>query len=305
MSINKNIDLVYSACMEFISAQVSENPSGKAKDFLSSLKSKSDEFKDCLKNSLKTVLETKTRASKLKDPNAPKKPKNAYMFFCEEKRAANKGKLDFGTFNKQVSEQWKSLSDKEKQPYTKKAARAKSQYETAMESYERPSDEELLALNVNKKRGGKSVKDPNAPKRGKSAYIFFCQDMREKVKSENPDMKASEVMAKLGELWNGDYADAKSRQKWIKQADKDKKRYEEEKSNYVPSKPEKTKPQPKKGKSNSEEEEEWEEEDVEEEVKKPSKVLAHVSKATMEKITKPSKITKKISEEDLFSDDED
>lgn len=34
---------------------------------------------------------------------------------------------------------------------------------------------------------GKGKKDPNAPKRALSAYMFFSQDWRERVKAENPD----------------------------------------------------------------------------------------------------------------------
>jgi hypothetical protein len=36
-----------------------------------------------------------------------------------------------------------------------------------------------------KKRRAK--KDPNAPKRGLSAYMFFSQELRQKVKDENPE----------------------------------------------------------------------------------------------------------------------
>ena len=31
-----------------------------------------------------------------------------------------------------------------------------------------------------------SFKDPNAPKRGLSAYMFFAQDQRDNVREENP-----------------------------------------------------------------------------------------------------------------------
>lgn len=31
--------------------------------------------------------------------------------------------------------------------------------------------------------------DPNAPKRGLSAYMFFANDQREKVREDNPGIK--------------------------------------------------------------------------------------------------------------------
>jgi hypothetical protein len=37
------------------------------------------------------------------------------------------------------------------------------------------------------KKGKKGKKDPNAPKRGLSAYMFFSQDQRATIKAENPD----------------------------------------------------------------------------------------------------------------------
>jgi hypothetical protein len=41
------------------------------------------------------------------------------------------------------------------------------------------------------KKSKKEVKDPNAPKRAKSAYIFFCADKRSAIAENNPEMKAS------------------------------------------------------------------------------------------------------------------
>lgn len=35
-------------------------------------------------------------------------------------------------------------------------------------------------------RGGKKKKDPNAPKRGLSAYMFFANEQRDTVREENP-----------------------------------------------------------------------------------------------------------------------
>ena len=47
----------------------------------------------------------------------------------------------------------------------------------------------------------KAVKDPNAPKRARSNYIFFCINNREKIKESNPEMSAKEVIQELGNKW--------------------------------------------------------------------------------------------------------
>lgn len=36
------------------------------------------------------------------------------------------------------------------------------------------------------REGGKKKKDPNAPKRGLSAYMFFANEKRDGVREENP-----------------------------------------------------------------------------------------------------------------------
>jgi hypothetical protein len=48
---------------------------------------------------------------------------------------------------------------------------------------------------------GKAKKDPKAPKRALSAYMFFSQDWRERVKAENPDAGFGEIGKLLGARW--------------------------------------------------------------------------------------------------------
>ena len=80
------------------------------------------------------------------------------------------------------------------------------------------------------KKEGKAKKDPNAPKRGLSAFMFFSNDNREKIKKENPGCSFGEVGKYLGEAWSK--ADAKTKKKYEEQAAKDKARYEKEMAKY-------------------------------------------------------------------------
>ena len=53
------------------------------------------------------------------------------------------------------------------------------------------------------KKGKDKKKDPNAPKRGKSSYLYFCADNRSKVKGILGDeSKATDVTKELGVRWN-------------------------------------------------------------------------------------------------------
>ncbi|KAF2464705.1 uncharacterized protein BDR25DRAFT_241757 [Lindgomyces ingoldianus] len=78
---------------------------------------------------------------------------------------------------------------------------------------------------------GKKKKDPNAPKRGLSAYMFFANEQREKVREDNPGIKFGEVGKMLGEKWKG--LSDKQRAPYDAKAAADKKRYEEEKATYA------------------------------------------------------------------------
>ena len=51
------------------------------------------------------------------------------------------------------------------------------------------------------KRKRTETKDPNAPKRPATAYIFFNAEMRPKVKDEHPEMSLAERSKLIGKMW--------------------------------------------------------------------------------------------------------
>merc|ERR1712244_48873 len=50
-------------------------------------------------------------------------------------------------------------------------------------------------------KGGKPMKDPNAPRKPLSAYFLFSQDERLKVKAEFADYSITDVAKELGRRW--------------------------------------------------------------------------------------------------------
>jgi len=48
---------------------------------------------------------------------------------------------------------------------------------------------------------GRRRRDSNKPKRGKAAWQMFYSDNREEVKKQNPNLRASDITKKLGEMW--------------------------------------------------------------------------------------------------------
>ncbi|KAG1885901.1 high mobility group box-domain-containing protein, partial [Suillus fuscotomentosus] len=69
------------------------------------------------------------------------------------------------------------------------------------------------------------------PKRALSAYMFFSQDWRERIKTENPDAGFGEVGKLLGAKWKE--LDEEDKQPYIELAAKDKTRAEEEKASMA------------------------------------------------------------------------
>jgi len=78
------------------------------------------------------------KAKKVKPEGEPKRPKSAWLFFCDAERKnlakeenAPKGKEVLG----ELSKRWKALSDKKKKKYNKLAEEAKEQYTEDMKKF--------------------------------------------------------------------------------------------------------------------------------------------------------------------------
>jgi hypothetical protein len=279
---------------------------------------------------------------KIKDPNKPKRGKSAYMFFCSANREQAKSeileetgadKVTVGDVSKRLGEWWKELQRDEdrKEEYDEFVAQAdedKERYKADMEGYTEPTQEELKATVGEKKKrapaGSGKKKDPNAPKKPKSAYIFFCSDWRETVKAElteaNGEAPSSpEVTSELAVRWNdlktsSNPKDVAIRKKYEDMASGDKTRYEEEKSGSgdekksveeepVVKKPVVKKPVVKKPVVNKPEEEEPEEEEPEEE--EPEEEEKPVMKRVVKRVVKKPVVKKPVEEEEDPEEEEE
>jgi structure-specific recognition protein 1 len=75
-------------------------------------------------------------------------------------------------------------------------------------------------------RKQKKQKDPNAPKRAMSAYMFWLKENRGRL--TKPGMSVTDVSKAAGVEWNK----LSEKSKWNNQAAQDKKRYEREIASY-------------------------------------------------------------------------
>ena len=76
----------------------------------------------------------------------------------------------------------------------------------------------------------KKVSDPNKPKKGNTAWIFFTNDMREKVKADNPDAKTTDLTKIMSPMWKA--LSPEDKKPYEDKAKADKERYEKEMENY-------------------------------------------------------------------------
>lgn len=168
-----------------------------------------------------------------KDKNAPTRARSAFIFFgsdIRDKIKSENADLSFAEVNKQIGERWKLLSSEEKEKYERMAATDKTRYKKEMASYTPPGE----SASGGKKK--KEKKDPNAPKKAATSFFIFSNEMRPKLKKENPDIKFTDVGRKLGELFRG--LSAEEKEKYEKLAQKDKARFKKEMEAYKSTKTE-------------------------------------------------------------------
>lgn len=112
------------------------------------------------------------------------------------------------------------MSAQEKAPFQNQADVDKQRFNNEMTTYV-PVDS-----GKGKGRGGKKkrTKDPNAPKRSLSAFFWFCNDERSKIRGMNPEYTVGDVAKELGRMWAG--VDPQTRERYNQMSERDKQRYQ-------------------------------------------------------------------------------
>lgn len=130
-----------------------------------------------------------------KAPNAPKRFKSSYICFFMAKQPEIKESLgDQATvtaISKRSAAMWKNLPAEERAHWDDVAAKDKQRYMIEKSQYTGP-------WQIPWKR---AKKDPSAPKRPMSAFLYFSQGRRSQIKAANPEMKNTQVSRILGEMW--------------------------------------------------------------------------------------------------------
>ena len=84
--------------------------------------------------------------------------------------------------------------------------------------------QEMKEIYIDKTHGGlKKKKDENAPKPARNAYQFFCEEIRPRIKKDNPTLKMPAHSTLMSIEWR--QLSEKAKEPFQKQADDDKVRY--------------------------------------------------------------------------------
>ena len=169
------------------------------------------------------------KENKKKDPLKPKRVKSSYLIFCDSERKVIKNEnptLSTKDITCELGRRWKIIkTDKKKyKKYEELATKDKERYMSEMKKYKPSEGFEI-------KKG--SNKDPNTPKRCKSAYLFFCNSVRNDIKQNNPELSNKDITKEMGRLWKIIKTDKKKYKKYEELANEDRERYNKEKKEYM------------------------------------------------------------------------
>eukprot|EP00742_Colponemidia_sp_Colp-10_P004110 GILJ01004385.1.p1 GENE.GILJ01004385.1~~GILJ01004385.1.p1 ORF type:complete len:465 (+),score=105.12 GILJ01004385.1:53-1447(+) len=169
---------------------------------------------------------------KRKDPNRPRGMKTPFNFFSEEKRPALQAEnpdANNRTISKMLGELWKNEQDKTR--YEIRASHDKERYITEMAAYVPTPETEEEAMRRKRKRKKRQKKDPDAPRRGLSAYLHYSNAIRPDMQKEFPDKSVTDLAKIIAERWK--HLTDQDREQYAKQAMEDADRYQRERDKYL------------------------------------------------------------------------
>lgn len=154
-----------------------------------------------------------------KPTGAPKRSLTSYIYFTMDYRPQilreNPG-ASVPEISKLLGAKWKSATPAMRKKYDDLAAKDKIRYEREKANY---VPDPNAAVDKKKKR----KRDPNAPKRPKTAYIFY---VIHRLENKRPQGDMKDAMKQFGVEWKK--LSEREKQPYKAQAEKDKQRYERE-----------------------------------------------------------------------------
>lgn len=106
-----------------------------------------------------------------------------------------------------------------------------SSEDSSVEAWNSPVNQKLLKATLSGKKP-RGEKKNEKPKKSKSAYLYFCEVERSRIKESQPDLTSTQITVLLGERWKALKADASrlpELSSYMKKASADTERYLKEK----------------------------------------------------------------------------
>ncbi len=167
------------------------------------------------------------RPRRRKDPNKPRGALTPYMCYSKEVRPSimqQHPNASVTEVAKLIGAQWRQLTDDQKRPYTEMARKDRERYKEAMQHYTPTPGYEDTGRRRRKK------KDPNAPKKPKSAYFIYAETRRADLRQQFPDDRVSDTAKRTGEEWRN--MNDEDKRPFREQAEVLKKQYDEAMAEY-------------------------------------------------------------------------
>jgi len=160
---------------------------------------------------------------------------SSYACFAQVIREEHRKKhpnevINFTEFSKKCGDKWKEMTAEERRRFEQMADLDKERHKREMASFTAAGGDvaDGKQQRGRKRKSAKAKKDPGKPKRAWSAFFFYCDEFRPKVREENPGWKVGDVAKELGRRWET----CPDKSKYEEQARRDKERYERDMEAY-------------------------------------------------------------------------
>lgn len=140
--------------------------------------------------------------------------------------------LNFGDLNKKLSDQWKHLSNQQKQQYITQANLNINTIDMECSNDASENKDQKDTTHKSHKRSKlSSVADEYGVKKPRNAYIMFSAAVREEIRVQHPGKRMVDINRIAGEQWN--QMNDQQKKYWFDLASEDRQRFHSEKETYL------------------------------------------------------------------------
>jgi len=133
----------------------------------------------------------------------PRQPVDAFTFYCIENQTLVEEEFPdmlAQEISEVLAERWAEATGEERSAYEEMEVNDQERYLDDLAAITGVVDSSVVAPTTSKSK--KPAKDPNAPKRTASPFLFFCRENRPRIKERDPNMNPRDITSTLSKIWN-------------------------------------------------------------------------------------------------------